>query len=245
METWKTIFQSQFFDAKKLKCEHYAHNWLFALLSTFPFSFWFSPKKYRKMSKNDEKKKRVETWRTILSNKTAFFKKALWAWCSQPLFYFLQTFILFFGFFFDGNLEISKNGKKFCLKIFSFFTCEHYAQKINLEKTVCYWKKNSKNQRFLGFGIFLVSKMETFGNFWIFTFLPFWIFLWAFTLRQRKKCWCGMVLTFLGGNRKNAAGKMQQNFSKKRPKKAFSVTKKNAKKCRRKNAAVIFAPFNI
>tara|TARA_B000000441_G_C21568100_1_gene246967 strand:+ start:43 stop:207 length:165 start_codon:yes stop_codon:yes gene_type:complete len=54
-----------------------------------------------------------------------------------------------------------------------------------------------------------------------------------------------MILTFLGGNRKNAAGKMQQKFSKKRPKKVFSLTKKNAKKCRRKNAAVIFAPFNI
>ena len=38
-----------------------------------------------------------------------------------------------------------------------------------------------------------------------------------------------MILTILGGNQKNAAGKMQQKFSKKRPKKVFSLTKKMPK----------------
>ena len=68
------------------------------------------------MPKNDEKKKRVEMWRTILSNKTAFFKIVLWAWCSQPLFHFSTNFFEIFRFSQFSDLEISKNGKKFLQK---------------------------------------------------------------------------------------------------------------------------------
>jgi len=91
--------------------------------------------KYRKMTKKKREWKRGQQFSVT---KWHFSKKRCEHDAHNHFFIFYKLLFCFLGFFFDGNLEIPKNGKKFCSKNFSFFTCEHYAQKINLRKTVCY-----------------------------------------------------------------------------------------------------------
>ena len=137
METWKTIFQSQFLDAKKPVCEHYAHNWLFSLLSTFPLSFFF---RHFSARKNPIFKREWKRGKHFQSQFWFIQKLVCEHYAHNWFFHCCKKYFGKLKIGQEKNVQFRKSENSFVKKM-HFFICEQHAKKIFHWKKFCYWKK--------------------------------------------------------------------------------------------------------